>query len=77
MKEKRNWRSSQFYSPFGGGGRFCPGAELARLQIALFLHYFLTTYRSLSKLINSLLLIKINNLILVFKFNYNVSVFFY
>ncbi|KAG8661132.1 hypothetical protein MANES_02G213900v8 [Manihot esculenta] len=44
-QEKRNWRSSQFYSPFGGGGRFCPGAELARLQIALFLHYFLTTYR--------------------------------
>lgn len=45
MKEKRNWRSSPFYSPFGGGARFCPGAELARLQIALFLHYFVTTYR--------------------------------
>ncbi|KAJ8767696.1 hypothetical protein K2173_020636 [Erythroxylum novogranatense] len=44
-QEKRNWRSSSFYSPFGGGARFCPGAELARLQIALFLHYFLTTYR--------------------------------
>ncbi|XP_059664534.1 abietadienol/abietadienal oxidase [Cornus florida] len=44
-QEKRNWRSSPFYAPFGGGARFCPGAELARLQIALFLHYFLTTYR--------------------------------
>ncbi|KAB1212983.1 Abietadienol/abietadienal oxidase [Morella rubra] len=44
-EEKRNWRSSPFYSPFGGGARFCPGAELARLQIALFLHYFVTTYR--------------------------------
>ncbi|XP_057994156.1 cytochrome P450 720B2 isoform X2 [Hevea brasiliensis] len=44
-QEKRSWRNSPFYSPFGGGGRFCPGAELARLQIALFLHYFLTTYR--------------------------------
>lgn len=45
LKEKRNWKSSPFYSPFGGGARLCPGAELARLQIALFLHYFVTTYR--------------------------------
>ncbi|KAF5955120.1 hypothetical protein HYC85_007976 [Camellia sinensis] len=44
-EEKRNWRSSPFYAPFGGGTRFCLGAELARLQIALFLHYFVTTYR--------------------------------
>ncbi|KAK3013505.1 hypothetical protein RJ639_010098, partial [Escallonia herrerae] len=44
-KENRNWRSSPFYAPFGGGARFCPGAELARLQIAMFLHYFVTNYR--------------------------------
>ncbi|EOA34741.1 hypothetical protein CARUB_v10022312mg [Capsella rubella] len=44
-QQKRNWRTSPFYSPFGGGTRFCPGAELARLQIAFFLHYFITTYR--------------------------------
>ncbi|PIA35353.1 hypothetical protein AQUCO_03500027v1, partial [Aquilegia coerulea] len=44
-QEKRNWRSSPFYAPFGGGARFCPGAELARLQIALFLHFFVTRYR--------------------------------
>ncbi|KAL1192324.1 Abietadienol/abietadienal oxidase [Cardamine amara subsp. amara] len=44
-QQKRNWRTSPFYCPFGGGTRFCPGAELARLQIALFLHYFITTYR--------------------------------
>ncbi|KAL8464881.1 hypothetical protein ACS0TY_034384 [Phlomoides rotata] len=44
-QEKRNWRSSPYFAPFGGGSRFCPGAELARLQIALFLHYFLTTFR--------------------------------
>ncbi|KAL9432517.1 hypothetical protein AB3S75_027534 [Citrus x aurantiifolia] len=44
-EQKRNWRNSPYFSPFGGGARFCPGAELARLQIALFLHYFITTYR--------------------------------
>ncbi|KAL0664967.1 hypothetical protein Bca4012_101805 [Brassica carinata] len=44
-QQKRNWRTSPYYSPFGGGTRFCPGAELARLQIALFLHFFITTYR--------------------------------
>ncbi|KAJ6370641.1 hypothetical protein OIU77_001201 [Salix suchowensis] len=43
-QEKRNWRSSPFYCPFGGGARSCPGAELSRLQIAIFLHYFVTTY---------------------------------
>lgn len=44
-QETKNWRNSLFYTPFGGGARLCPGAELARLQIALFLHYFVTTYR--------------------------------
>ncbi|XP_068645398.1 abietadienol/abietadienal oxidase-like [Aristolochia californica] len=44
-QDKRNWRSSPFYAPFGGGARFCPGAELSRLQIALFLHYFAARYR--------------------------------
>ncbi|XP_008800446.2 abietadienol/abietadienal oxidase [Phoenix dactylifera] len=44
-KEKRNWRTSPFYTPFGGGARYCPGAELAHLQIAFFLHHFVTKYR--------------------------------
>lgn len=48
-EEKRNWRTSPFFAPFGGGARFCPGAELARLQIALFLHYFVTNYRYFSR----------------------------
>ncbi|KAL8188580.1 hypothetical protein R6Q57_029868 [Mikania cordata] len=43
--DKISWRNSPFYSPFGGGSRLCPGAEFARLQIALFLHFFVTSYR--------------------------------
>lgn len=42
--ETKNWRNSEQFSPFGAGGRFCPGAELARLQISLFLYYFVSRY---------------------------------
>ncbi|KAL4319392.1 hypothetical protein GQ457_18G024440 [Hibiscus cannabinus] len=30
---------------FGGGSRLCPGKELGILQISIFLHYFVTSYR--------------------------------
>lgn len=31
---------------FGGGGRMCPGKEVGTAEIATFLHYFVTRYRS-------------------------------
>ncbi|KAK6924428.1 Cytochrome P450 [Dillenia turbinata] len=37
------------FTPFGGGQRLCPGHELARLQIAIFLHHLVTTYRWVAK----------------------------
>lgn len=33
------------FTPFGGGQRLCPGIELSRLEIAIFLHHLVTTYR--------------------------------
>lgn len=33
------------FTPFGGGARLCPGFHLARLELSLFLHIFLTRFR--------------------------------
>lgn len=32
------------YSPFGGGQRLCPGLEVSRLELSIFLHQVVTTY---------------------------------
>ncbi|RAL52542.1 hypothetical protein DM860_017236 [Cuscuta australis] len=39
-----NINSSKF-TPFGGGQRLCPGLELSRLEISIFVHHLVTTYR--------------------------------
>ncbi|KOM45197.1 hypothetical protein LR48_Vigan06g050300 [Vigna angularis] len=33
------------FAPFGGGNRLCPGLELSRLELSIFLHHLVTTYR--------------------------------
>lgn len=37
--------NSNTFTPFGGGQRLCPGLELSRLEISIFLHHFVTSYR--------------------------------
>ncbi|EPS59552.1 hypothetical protein M569_15253, partial [Genlisea aurea] len=37
--------SSNTFTPFGGGQRLCPGMELSRLEIAIFLHRLITKFR--------------------------------
>ncbi|CAL0311479.1 unnamed protein product [Lupinus luteus] len=32
------------FAPFGGGQRLCPGLELSRLELCIFLHHLVTTY---------------------------------
>ncbi|XP_057453960.1 beta-amyrin 11-oxidase-like [Lotus japonicus] len=33
------------FLPFGAGSRLCPGKDLAKLEISVFLHYFLLNYK--------------------------------
>jgi 3-epi-6-deoxocathasterone 23-monooxygenase len=37
--------SSICFTPFGGGQRLCPGLELSKLEISIFLHHLVTRYR--------------------------------
>ncbi|KAG5588975.1 hypothetical protein H5410_039489 [Solanum commersonii] len=39
------WDTFSAFLPFGAGPRLCPGAELAKLEVSVFLHYFLLNYR--------------------------------
>lgn len=36
--------STAFFNPFGGGPRRCPGAELARVELSVFLHRLVTQF---------------------------------
>ncbi|KAK3018677.1 hypothetical protein RJ639_003108 [Escallonia herrerae] len=33
------------FTPFGGGQRLCPGLDLARLEVSIFIHHFVTQFR--------------------------------
>ncbi|XP_061345663.1 3-epi-6-deoxocathasterone 23-monooxygenase CYP90C1 [Gastrolobium bilobum] len=37
--------SNNCFTPFGGGHRLCPGLELSRLELSIFLHHLVTTHR--------------------------------
>ncbi|KAK3026535.1 hypothetical protein RJ639_041832, partial [Escallonia herrerae] len=41
--------NSNTFTPFGGGQRLCPGLELSRLEISIFLHHLVTTYRRVAE----------------------------
>ncbi|XP_027921938.1 3-epi-6-deoxocathasterone 23-monooxygenase CYP90C1-like isoform X2 [Vigna unguiculata] len=36
--------NNNWFTPFGGGQRLCPGIELSRLELSIFLHHLVTTY---------------------------------
>ncbi|GJN32140.1 hypothetical protein PR202_gb20618 [Eleusine coracana subsp. coracana] len=37
--------STSSFTPFGGGQRLCPGLDLARLEVSIFLHHLVTSFR--------------------------------
>nr|XP_019704704.1 3-epi-6-deoxocathasterone 23-monooxygenase CYP90C1 [Elaeis guineensis] len=42
--QQREGKSQSTFTPFGGGQRLCPGMELSRLEVSIFLHHFVTTF---------------------------------
>ncbi|KAG5557965.1 hypothetical protein RHGRI_008019 [Rhododendron griersonianum] len=42
--ESRTENSINLFNPFGGGPRYCPGAELARVTLSVFLHHLVTQF---------------------------------
>ncbi|CAA0816116.1 Cytochrome P450 90B1 [Striga hermonthica] len=44
-QQKEDEAGGKTFSPFGGGSRYCPGFELAKLEVAFFLHRLLQKYR--------------------------------
>ncbi|KAJ7535086.1 hypothetical protein O6H91_12G017900 [Diphasiastrum complanatum] len=49
--EKHNPSYQESFMPFGWGRRYCPGADLARLEISFFLHHVVTRYWDLWTLV--------------------------
>ncbi|KAI8564210.1 hypothetical protein RHMOL_Rhmol03G0164500 [Rhododendron molle] len=43
--DSRTENSINLFNPFGGGQRYCPGAELARVTLSVFLHHLVTQFR--------------------------------
>ncbi|KAK1356531.1 Ent-kaurenoic acid oxidase 2 [Heracleum sosnowskyi] len=44
-KEDNPSKGAGMYMPFGAGSRLCPGMNLAKIEICIFLHYFLLHYK--------------------------------
>ena len=44
MQENNYKPKAGSFIPFGTGSRLCPGSDLTKLEISIFLHYFLLGY---------------------------------
>lgn len=44
MQSLSGVKKTSDFMPFGGGARHCPGSEIARLEMAVFLHHLILKY---------------------------------
>lgn len=45
MNQGKGQLNQNNFTPFGGGQRLCPGYHLAKMEIAVILHHFITSFR--------------------------------
>ncbi|KAL8150960.1 hypothetical protein V2J09_020768 [Rumex salicifolius] len=43
-------QTSKKFTPFGGGSRYCPGSDLAKVEVAFFLHHLIRKFSWTSKI---------------------------
>lgn len=61
---------------FGNGPRICPGADLARLEVAVFLHHFVTKFTYVFVTLYQTVLKQLLNIHHNSRLNYSIRIYY-